>query len=73
MVLRELLRRGLLDAEVRPAVGVAVDEERDQVSAVALAVRIAVAGLPVILGGAPLVMSVATRYIRGPHDDTVFF
>ena len=43
MVLRELLRRGLLDAEVWPAVGVAVDEERDLMSGVALAVRVTVA------------------------------
>jgi hypothetical protein len=46
MVLRELLRRGLLDAEVRPAIGVAVDVECDPMSGVALAVRVTLLRLP---------------------------
>jgi hypothetical protein len=79
MVLRELLRRGLLDAEVRPAVGVAVDEERDLVPAVTLAVGITIAVTPVVLTMPTMsliltlqIKPIASRRFWGANNGAIF-
>lgn len=73
MVLRELLGRSLLDAEIGSTVGVAVNIERGASAGVALAPRIAVAviafarraaGLVVSVGGVDRVVLRAARIFR---------
>jgi hypothetical protein len=79
MVLRELLRRGLLGAEVGPPVGIAIDEERDLVATIVLTVRVAVAVMSVVItmpimlliDALPIVSITPWRF-WGVHSGAVF-